>query len=177
MTEAGGAPLGGVTVTVQGGAYTGATKTLTGGLVGSYVLTGIPTPGSYSVTFSLDGYGPETRLVSFAGPGTVAGTDVVLHPATATISGTASVGGTPSAAVQVILCSGGAPRTTTTATSPAGSYSFTAVAPGSYTLTFTFPGDVTPTDCTRSATPGHATQIVLVQVAAGDVLTKNVNVP
>jgi protocatechuate 3,4-dioxygenase beta subunit len=51
-------------------------------------------------------------------------------------------------------------RTTSTASDPAGGYSFAGVTPGTYTLTF------------RS--PDFRTRILLVEVSAGDELVRDV---
>jgi hypothetical protein len=54
-------PLGGVTVTVGGSATPMQTTTLTDGTgKGGYSLTGLAVPGSYTLTFSLPGYAPQT---------------------------------------------------------------------------------------------------------------------
>ena len=51
-------------------------------------------------------------------------------------------------------------RTTTTATSPAGVYVFTDVAPGTYTLRFT--------------SPGRRPFVALIGVVAGDAIDRSV---
>jgi hypothetical protein len=61
--------------------------------------------------------------------------------------------------VSVTLDDGTTARTTSTASSPAGAYVFTDVAPGSYTLTF--------------VGPGLRRQVLLISVAAGDVLARD----
>jgi len=161
--DANGAALGGVVVTVQKGTFTAATSTLTTGGVGTFTVTDVPTPGSYTVTFTLAGYLPETRAVTFAGPGTSAGVDASLVPSTATISGTAVRSGVPVAGVTVVLEDGTVTRTTTTASFPNGGFSFANVPPGSYTLTF--------------ASQSTATVVVLVRVSAGDSAVRTVDLP
>lgn len=161
VTALDGTPLGGVKITVAGGLFTAESETLTTGTPGAYVVAGIPTPGTYTVTFAADGYQSETRSVSFSGPGQIGGIDGVLHPATGSITGTVSLAGTPSDGVEIELSSGNEPKITQSASDPAGAYSFTGVEPGTYTLTFR-----------RS---GFTTQVLLVEVVVGDVVSRNVN--
>jgi hypothetical protein len=53
--------LGGVTVTVGGTREPVTATTLTDGAVGSFALSGLPVPGAYTLTFSRDGYEPQTE--------------------------------------------------------------------------------------------------------------------
>ncbi len=160
-----GAPLGGVTVTIARGTYTATTTTLTTGDVGRYSFAGVPTPGTFSVTFSRAGLSSETRQVSFTDPGRADGIDAVLRPATARLSGTVRRGGAPVQGITVSLDDGRAARTTASASIPAGAYSFADVAPGSYTITFTVPG-----------TPALR-QVLLVNVAEGADAVYDVDLP
>ena len=75
------------------------------------------------------------------------------------------MGGRPIAGATVELTDGrpGAARTTATAGNPNGGYVFTNVAPGSYTLTVT--------------AQGFRRTVVLVTLAAGDAITRDVNLP
>jgi hypothetical protein len=172
-TDVGGNPLGDVTVTVAGGEFVATTATLTtsgpDAAVGSYRVADIPTPGTYAVTFSKEGFGDETRLVGFLAPGVQPDVSVQLRPDRGTITGTVrAAGGQPLVGVTVELTDGRTAegsdevesRTTTTASDPAGGYSFANVAPGTYTLTFRF--------------PDFRTRILLVPVAAGDELVRDV---
>ncbi len=158
-----GLGLGGIKIAVAGGLFTAESETLTTGVVGSFLVAGMPTPGTFTLTFSADGYLPETRLVTFGGPGTQGGVDVVLRPSTGTLTGTVSTSGVASSAVEVKLRNGVDTRVTETASTPAGAYSFTQVMPGTYTLTFT--------------KSGYVVRILLVRVVAGDALIFDVDLP
>jgi hypothetical protein len=162
-----GDPIGGATVVVAGNEFEATTSTLTtggeGGGIGSYRVSDIPVPGSYTVTVSAPGFLPETIGVGFLAAGEQSGLDVVLRPSTGRIGGTvtgAGGGGLGDATVELSDGTEDGVRTTTTATSPAGAYVFTDVAPGTYTLRFT--------------APGRRPFVALVQVVAGDVLDRSV---
>src|SRR5699024_5082457 len=61
-----GNPLGGVAITVREGDFTASTATLSddsGSAAGTFAIRDLPTPGAYTVTFSLEGYESETVLV------------------------------------------------------------------------------------------------------------------
>ncbi|MGB8859551.1 MAG: carboxypeptidase-like regulatory domain-containing protein [Ilumatobacteraceae bacterium] len=141
--DANGTPLGGVKVVAAKGAITAETATLTAGSgptgAGSYAVSGLPIPGPYTVTFSLDGYQSETRLVGLpAATDVPPSVDVVLSRSTSTVSGSITVTGssTPNRNVglTVELSDGETQRTTVTTSTPAGGYGFSDVADGSYTL-------------------------------------------
>ena len=165
VTGPDGNPLGGITVTVDGESFTGESSTLTtdggGGSAGSFTISGLPVPGEYSVTFSGTGVQDETLAASFLTANTQDLGTVVLLPFTSTVSGTVRSGGAGLGEVTVTLTDGDRSQITTSATSPAGSYSFSGVPEGAYTLTF--------------VRTGYATQVVLVSVAAGVDTTTDVS--
>ena len=163
-TDVDGQPLGGVKVTVTRGEFLADTATLTtsgpGAGVGSYTVTGLPTPGMFAVTFSAPGYVDETRSVGFLVPMVQPDISVTMRQAEATVSGTVSGPGGPLVGATVELSDGRMTRTTSTASTPSGGYTFTGVPPGSYTLSV--------------SAPGAATRVVLVQAVAGDELVRDV---
>lgn len=143
LVTAGGAPLGGVTVTttVDGGDL--ATATPTQGSVGAFVLPRLPTPATYVLTFTRDGYGSQTVVVDLGpgqqrrdlrvrmvgGTGSVSGR-VVGADGTGVGGATVSVGGMATPA-----------QTTTLTTGDVGLFAISALpTPGSYTLTVTRDG-------------------------------------
>ncbi len=162
-------PLGGVKVVVAKGAITAETATLTSGAgstgTGSYSVSGLPTPGVYTVTFSLDGYQSETRQFGFlTATSTPSVIDIVLHKATSNISGTVTVtGGNPALNVglNVELSDGTEVRTAITTSTPAGFYGFAAVPEGTYTL--------------RVFGPGVVPRVVLITTSPGDDLVRDIN--
>ena len=167
VTGPDGAPLGGVDVVVSAGEFSAEAATLTtgggGAGVGSYAVSDIPTPGVYTVTFSLEGYLSETRQVGFITPTTVPDVSVQLRRADASIRGTVTGGGAAIAGATVELSDGKTTRKTTTASNPNGGYVFNGVAPGSYTLTVT--------------APNFRRTVVLVSANAGDAITRDIDLP
>jgi hypothetical protein len=162
-----GDPIGGATVVVAGNEFEATTSTLTtggeGGGIGSYRVSDVPVPGSYTVTVSAPGFLPETIRVGFIAAGEQSGLDVVLRPSTGRVGGTVTAAGGSGIGDASVELSDGTEdgvRTTTTATSPAGAYVFTDVAPGTYTL--------------RVTAPGRRPFVALVQVVAGDVLDRSI---
>ncbi len=141
VKSAAGAALGGVTVTVDSAAGGVTTQSLTAGSIGSFLLSGLTTPGNYTLTFSLAGYQSQTVSVPLGSSGSASGVNVQLAPVTGTISGTvtSSTGGTLSG-VAVTITDGKTVRNTTTTSSPAGGFSLTGLPPSSYSVTFSLSG-------------------------------------
>jgi hypothetical protein len=83
-----------------------------------------------------------------------------MRAAQATVSGSVSDGVNALAGVSVEISDGRTARTTATASSPLGSYSFANVEPGTYTLSYQL--------------PGFGTQVIIVPVKAGEALTRDV---
>ncbi|MCU4186055.1 carboxypeptidase-like regulatory domain-containing protein [Acidiferrimicrobium sp. IK] len=166
VTSSNGAPLGGVTVTVNGAAQAVSTHTLTAGQVGTYHLTGLTTPGTYTLTFSLAGYVPETVGVTLTSSGSAQGINATLPTGTATITGTVTTaGGGGLAGVTVTVTDGVTVRTTVTTSSPLGGYSITGLSPGAYSVTFSLAGYANQTSLSVLAT--GQTAPVSVALAAG----------
>ena len=161
LVDASGNGLGGATVTVGGITTPESTTTLTTGAIGSFLIAGLPTPGSYTLTFSLAGYqsqtvpvvldsdhpAPSVSVTLTKGVGRIVG--VVLDP-----SHTANVGAT------VTVTDGKNVRTTTSVNSPtSGSYVIADLPPGTYTVTVT--------------RDGYGQQTALVTVVAGQDTTQD----
>lgn len=164
-----GNPLGGVKVVVSKGTVTAETATLTtgGGTTGTgtYSVSGLPTPGVYTVTFSLEGFQSETRQFGFvtatSAPAVV---DIVLHKASSNISGTVTASGgnaNVNVGLTVELSDGTDVRTAITTSTPAGFYSFADVPEGTYTL--------------RVYGAGIAQRVVLIATTEGVDLVRDIN--
>jgi hypothetical protein len=171
VTDLGTPPvgLGGVKVVATSGTFRAETATLTGGQnapSGTYSLTGLPTPGRYTVTMSFAGYESETLVVDI-GDTLPLEQNAQLKRSTAIVTGIVRVGGVAANDITMELSDGGKPRTTVTATNQAnnqpGSYVLADIPPGSYTLT-----------AKRS---GIVARVLLVSVVAGDELTRNIDLP
>ena len=157
VRDTGGNPLGGATVTIVGAKTSVAVQTLTADAVGVYRVTGLPTPGNYSVTVTLDGYLSATRLLELGDRSSAADFDVTLGVETASVSGIASIGGTATGGVTITLSDGVLSRTTDSVSTPtAGAYTFPDVPAGVYTLTFE---------------AGSESYVLLLDLDPGDVIT------
>jgi hypothetical protein len=161
VADVAGAGLGDVTVTVTGSATPIVTKTLTAGDVGTYTLSGLATPGRYTITFALDGYSPVTKAVTLDDSGVADGVNVTLTRSTGSIAGTVTAGGKATAGAAITVGDGKVDRATTSADTPAGGYRLDSLPAGSYTVTVEL--------------SGYKKRTVLVTVKAGDTITVNVD--
>ena len=159
VSELGGGPVGGVTVTVSGGDTELMTLTASQGTPGAYRFTGLPAPAAYTVTFSKDGLISQSRMESLDpanGRRDLSAIDATLAPQTAMVRGTVrGVSGAPIGGATVTLTDGTEERTLLTADEPAGAFEFSGVLPGAYTVSATL--------------PGSAPEIVLVDVLPAEV--------
>ena len=128
--------LGGVTVSATDGTTTRTATTVTTGAVGTYALPDLPSPGTYTLTVTGAGFQVATRQVDIPeGVGSVQA-DISLTRTNGTVAGTVrAAGGGGLAGVGLTLTGEDAAYKTISQTTPAGSYSFTGVAPGDYVLT------------------------------------------
>lgn len=153
VVDGAGNPLGGVTVTVSNGGFSTEVVTPTSGAVGSFQVVGLPTPETYIVTFSLEGYSGETQALDLGpgasnesvnarlvgGQGTLTGSVVRAGELPGTTAGALG-------AVEVLVQGNGfeaKSKTLTTAgdTGGVGSYLISAIPVGGrYTVTFTAQG-------------------------------------
>jgi hypothetical protein len=140
VTTANGAPAGGVTVTASNGQTSVTTETLSVGNVGSYSLTGLPVPFTYSVTFSRPDLQSQTRAVVLGATGsaTSATVSASMVASTASIYGTVTqTGGTPLGEISITLTSGSTTYQSTSASVPTpGAFQIDGIAPGTYTISF-----------------------------------------
>lgn len=149
--------LGNVTVTVGGAGTTGTTApggtgesavptatTLTTGEIGTYSISGLQAPGEYTLTFTLEGYAPQSVPVSLSASGVTEMPDVVLGTEYGVLRGvvTGPEGGFVGATVtatdgrqiwKVFSAAGGSG-------SSDGGYRFGELPPGSYSVTVTAEG-------------------------------------
>jgi Carboxypeptidase regulatory-like domain len=162
VTAASGKPLGDATVTVGGVAKGASTKTLTAGDIGAYTISGLPTPGTYAVTFSLQGYVSQTIGVTLSSDGLAEGVNVALSSALGQIEGTVKDAGTGQRlpGVTVNVTNGGQPQQTVTASTPGGGYTVAQLPSGTYSVTYSL--------------SGYAPQTALVKLTAGQTVTQDV---
>ena len=140
--SSGGQPLGGVTIHATSGEQRWTTATPTSGVIGSFELVDLPTPGTYTLTFELDGYSSETVAIAL-GPGeSRVGLNIDLVGGTGGISGRVTAGGQGLGDVTVTVTGGPSVASTTTLTAgEIGSYRLSGLqTPARYTLTFSRDG-------------------------------------
>jgi hypothetical protein len=173
-------PAAGVTVTATDGLLTVQSQTASRGDVGHWRITGLPVPGTYTLTFSRDDLTSQTVSASIDANGVVAGgpVKVAMQPSTTTVTGvvTRSCGAglagctpQPVGEATVTLNAGAQSYTVTTASYPGterGRYVIANVPPGTYTLTVTSGGGIST-----------ASQVVQVQVGTTNTADVSLNVP
>ena len=131
-------PVGGATIVATTGQVTVETVSLTQDAVGSFVLRGLPTPGTYTVVVSADGYSPASLNLTLTAAQQLTGVSVVLGRDQASLAGQVTVPGGNPAGVTVTVTDGAVTaQTVTQSTSPAGHWEVTGLrVPSTYTVTF-----------------------------------------
>lgn len=167
VVDTSGAPLGGVTVTAAGGDVRQSTDTLTSGEVGSFRLSGLPLPGTYTLDFDLDGFSRETVRITIDAETPVGTASARLAPSVGRLEGQVlDAAGAPVIGAQVAITDGETVRQTTTASAPTaqrGRFAVGQLPVGAYTVTATL-------DDGRTFT-------VLESVQAGATVTTELRVP
>jgi hypothetical protein len=145
--SSGDKPLSGVTLTATSGTTSSSTVSLDNPR-GQFTLGNLPTPGTYTVVASLDGYTPQTLSLSLTAGQKLSGVRLILVRSSGKLFGRVSViqpDGSPDTAgtgVSVVITDGETTVTTTTQSSaqhgnPAGYWKVTGLpVPGDYTATF-----------------------------------------
>jgi len=141
-----GKGLGGAQVTVGGastssGAAAPTTTTLTSGAVGSFEISGLAAPGSYTLTFTLAGYAPATVPVTLADNGTPPTVNVTLNAQLGSLRG--KIKNTPAGGATVTATDGKDTWTvgssTPTSSDSTSTYQIGGLQPGTYAVTVTAP--------------------------------------
>ncbi len=177
VVDGAGTPLGGVTVLVRNGDFMIEAVTPTTGETGSFRFIGLPTPATYIVTFTLEGFTGQTIALEL-GPGA---TDDTLRASLVgglgTINGTVTDPlGNPLGATEVIVEGNGfsaatASLTDAGSTGGVGSFFVNAIpVPGSYTVTLVLDGYESVTvPALFGANGGRLTPSVTLTPIAGKV--------
>ncbi len=162
VTGTGGKTLGDVAVTIGGMAKAASTETLTAGDIGAYTISGLPTPGTYAVTFSLPGYTSQTLGVTLSSDGLATNVNVALLSAMSQIVGTVKNSRTGAAlpGVAVSVSNGALQQQTVTASSPGGGYTLAQLPPGTYSVTYSL--------------SGYSSQTALIKLKAGQSATQDI---
>ncbi|MGN6330288.1 MAG: carboxypeptidase regulatory-like domain-containing protein [Motilibacteraceae bacterium] len=129
-----GSGVGGATVTVGGAPAPVTTTTVTTGDVGFFAVSGLPVPGTYTLTVTKKGLAPQTVPVTLDGTSKPPTVSVTLGAALGSLAGTVSVPkGVSAGGITITVTSGLAP--VTTQTDGSGRFVVAGLAPGTYAVT------------------------------------------
>jgi hypothetical protein len=164
LVDSAGNGLGGASVTVGGAPTTMTSTTLTTGAVGYFSFNALPTPGSYTLTFSLPGHAGTTVPIELSADGAPPRVRAVLATALGRIAGVVTgPDGSPLPGASVVATDGKqswkSQATGAGGGLPNGGYLLTDLAPGTYTVT--------------AGMPGFSQQTALLSVTAGDTVNQN----
>lgn len=135
---------------------------------GSYAFTGLPAPGTYTLTFTAEGYQPVTTTEHVVGGQERYATKVLLGAGTGQISGLVTDGNRPLGGVEVSTTLGGQDVVVGTPTiGQVGRFVIPGLAtPGTYAVTFTKDG-FSPTTLVVDLTAGEVRSDIEVVLAGG----------
>ena len=134
LGEVGG--VGGLTVTATGGSESRSATTATGvdESVGTFTLSDLPVPGTYTVTVSGTGYNTVTRELRLGTSGRT-GWDIPVGTQGGTVTGTVRSDGAGVAGVGLTLTSDSNSFRTMSGSDGDGTYLFSGIPAGTYVLT------------------------------------------
>ena len=153
--------LGGITVSASDGETTRTATTVTTGVVGSYALPDLPSPGEYTLTVTGTGFSTQTSVVTIPEDVGQVVADVSLTRVNGSVSGTVRSGGSGLDGVGLTLTGKDATYKTMSLSDPLGGFGFTGVVPGAYVLTGEMFGR-SPAAVTVEVTAGATVQADLV---------------
>jgi hypothetical protein len=137
-------PLGGTTIEATDGTTKISTVSLTDTDVGFFALRSLPTPATYTVTISREGFRSETRTFDLASAQQLTDAVITLSRSTGSIQGTVSLAGDgPLGGVKVTVTGGDVAVSTLTVSQggPVGTYLIENLpVPATYTVTFSRQG-------------------------------------
>jgi hypothetical protein len=148
-------PLGGVVVSTTVGSAPIVVGTPTLGAVGTFVIPGLPTPGTYVVTFTATGFTPATVVVDLTAGQSKNDVAVALTGGAGTVNGRILAPDGSGLGQATITATGGPSAVTGTSltTGTVGAFTLAGLKPGIYTLMVTL--------------PGYASQSVAVDLSSG----------
>ena len=153
--------LGGVTLTATAGQTVVSTVSLTKDQPGTFALRRLPTPGTYTLVASKDGFASQTITVTLADGQTLTGVAMTLSKSSGSLSGRATLTKTGKGAGGVSVTVSDGTRTVQTATQSVGDVGAWAVSgltlPGTYTVTLTRPDLETQTVSVSLGSSGQVT--------------------
>ena len=144
VTQIGGGPIGGVSVSVTVADKTITTFTASTGNVGTYFIDELPIPATYTITYSGTGFVNQVRVQDLDpanNTGDATAVDMALGRSNANVVGLVrGVDTGPVAGATIVLSDGTTSRTLVSANDPVGQFAFSSVPPGAYTVTASLPG-------------------------------------
>jgi hypothetical protein len=179
VRDADGNGLGGTSVLVGGSVQNGgsvdtstlpSTTTLTEGSVGSFTISGLATPGDYTLTFIREGYASETVPISLGASGAPPKLNVTLGTQLGGIRGTVTGPGGGVYVGATVTATNGIKSWTTTSSAAGdtlanGGYLFSSLQPGTYSVTVTADGIRQQTGMVTVKSGGNAVQSFTLQAA------------
>ena len=168
LVDATGAGLGGAVITVGGVVNPPTSTTLTVGTVGSFSLDGLPSPGSYTLTFTLAGYTTTTVPLVLTTDGAPLPLNVPMASALGRISGRVLDSSGQPVLDATVVATDGTKKWSVSSTPASG-----GLPDGGYVL------DQLPADTytvTATSASGVA-QTILVTVTAGGLSTVDFPLP
>ncbi|GAA4755293.1 hypothetical protein GCM10023350_45930 [Nocardioides endophyticus] len=179
VRDADGNGLGGTSVLVGGSVQNGgsvdtstlpSTTTLTEGSVGSFTISGLATPGDYTLTFIREGYASETVPISLGASGAPPKLNVTLGTQLGGIRGTVTGPGGGVYVGATVTATNGIKSWTTTSSAAGdtlanGGYLFSSLQPGTYSVTVTADGIRQQTGMVKVKSGGNAVQSFTLQAA------------
>ena len=141
-------PLGGVEIEATDGTTTVSTVSLTEGDVGFFALRSLPTPGTYTVTVTRDGYSSQAVTVTLTDGQQITDLSISIAPDTGSLTGNAGLSGIGPAGGVTVTITGGEVELTTVSASIGTVGEWVAEqlpVPATYTITFSRSGYVSQT--------------------------------
>jgi hypothetical protein len=151
-------PLGGATISASDGHTTVSTVSVTQGTVGSFTLSNLPTPDTFTVLVSASGFATQTLTLSLTSNQSLSGVAVTLSTGVGSISGLASTAdGSPAGGVTVTVTNGQLSlQTVTLSVGAVGTYQVNGLpVPSTYTVTFSRPDLASQTRAVTLAALGN----------------------
>ena len=164
VTSTDGSVVGSALITITGADVQRTTRSMSA--TGAYLITDLPTPGSYAVTVAAPGFVSQTQAVELGATDTgndLRGVDAALAADTGTVEGIVrDDDGNELGSVRVSLTNGDAVFTgySADAADQLGRFRIDRIPPGTYTATFT--------------RAGSATSALLVTITSGLVTEQDV---
>ena len=140
--------LGGVDIEATDGTTTVSTVSLTIGDIGFFAIRSLPTPGTYTVTVSKQGYSSQTVTVSLTEGQQITDLSITIAPNTGSLTGVVGLSGVGPAGGITVSITGGEVELTTVSASigTVGEWVVEDLpVPATYTITFSRAGYVAQT--------------------------------